>query len=324
VLTSEASATTYLFNSNLLLNTMNFIRTGFSSSQVRSAQGHFSDDLGSPTLGESPTTLKQALESLRNESAKHQQDAKQHGQGDGDSQLGRHRKHRKRVRTEEQHPLDVEVTRKRRKHKTDKHAATSSRNESFSPLVTLHAEMDCDVPSRSVFESDTNSDLRMRQQDNQSRSNELNDRHDLNSPIRIKPPVDAEADPPPSQDHSGRVEKGEAQCEHEEQQAAGNERKRRRRNQDVRDQDDEDKRPHERPAESPTNAKHQGQGLKPKKKRESGAQKRRRKRERRDAYRNLERICAGCQNYLEGEHLHYLTVVTTIFAECAPRAASTA
>jgi hypothetical protein len=194
-----------------------------------------------------------------------------------------------------------------------------------SPHVTLHAEMDCDVPSRSVFESDTNSDLRMRQHDNQSRSNELNDRHDLNSPIRIKPPVDAEADPPPSQDHSGRVEKGEAQCEREEQQqAAGNKRKRRRRNQDVRDQDDEDKRPHERPAESPTNAKHQGQGLKPKKKRESGAQKRRRKRERRDAYRNLERICARCQNYLEGEHLHYLTVVTTIFAECAPSATSTA
>jgi hypothetical protein len=66
------------------------------------------------------------------------------------------------VRSEEQHPLGVEVTRKHRKHKTNNHAEASLRNESPSPLVTLYAEMDCDVPSRSAVESDTNSDLHMR------------------------------------------------------------------------------------------------------------------------------------------------------------------
>jgi hypothetical protein len=280
---------------------MNAIRTVFPSSQARSAQRHSSDDLSLPILDESPTTLEQACESLENESTKHQQDGKQYRQGDGDSQLGRHWKHRKIVRTEEQHPLGVEVTRKRRKHKTDKHAKASLRNENLSPLVTLHTEMDYNVPSRSAVESDTSSSPHTRQQDNQVRSNEINDDHGLNSQIRITPTVDAEADPPLSQDHSVRVVKGEAQCERGEQQAAGNKRKRRRRNRDIRDQDDEDNRPHGRPTESPTNAQPQVQGLKPKKIRESGAQKKRKKRERRDAYRNLERICARCQKNLESE-----------------------
>jgi hypothetical protein len=120
------------------------------------------------------------------------------------------------VQTQEQKTLGVEISRKRRKHKTDEHATASARNKYF-PFTTLHAAMDCNAPSCSSTESDTNSDLYLGQQTGEPRSSD--GEPDSKSHIRSFQQVEP-ADHSHFYDHGGLPDKGKAQeeqhCEDEE------------------------------------------------------------------------------------------------------------